>query len=288
MDRTAWIVVALCVIGLVVWEIYLAKQMAPRPAPIVGAPGQVSPTATPAILAPSPSATPVAEATPKTTGPSFPEKIESLRNSDVELRLTNRGGGIKEAILLKQIAEKGRNVILNSDQSAPIGAIIEEPFTPTLEEFTGSAGSDSVVQFERTTAEQIVIRKKFFFEKSPDNKDNYVIEMDVDLENRGDKPYQSGGYFVALGSAAPIHPRDYPSYTRLVWCANCGGWITAGAKGIDVGWFASSGGFLGLGQHAARPSYQENLAGAEWVAVSNQFFTTLIAPLTATLAGKDV
>jgi len=92
MDRTAWIVVALCVIGLVVWEIYLAKQMAPRPAPIVGAPGQVSPTATPAILAPSPSATPVAEATPKTTGPSFPEKIESLRNSDVELRLTNRGG----------------------------------------------------------------------------------------------------------------------------------------------------------------------------------------------------
>src|SRR5437867_1527406 len=220
MDRTAWIVVALCVIGLVVWEIYLAKQMAPRPAPIVGAPGQVSPTATPAILAPSPSVTPVAEATPKTTGPSFPEKIETLRNSDVELRLTNRGGGIKEAILLKQIAEKGQNVILNSDQSAPIGAIIEEPFTPTLEEFTASAESDSVVQFERTTDEQVIIQKKFFFEKSPENKDNYVIEMDVDLENRGDKPYQSSGYFVALGSAAPIHPKDYPSFTRLVWCIN--------------------------------------------------------------------
>src|SRR5437764_12462903 len=274
MDRTAWIVVALCVIGLVVWEIYLAKQMAPRPAPIVGAPGQVSPTATPAILAPSPSATPVAEATPKTTGPSFPEKTESLRNSDVELRLTNRGGGIKEAILLKQIAEQGWNGILNSDQSAPIGAIIEEPFTPTLEEFTASPESDSVVQFERTTAEQIIIRKKFFFEKSPENKDNYVIEMDVDLENRGDKPYQSSGYFVALGSAAPIHPKDYPSYTRLVWCIN------GRAKGIDVGWFGSSSGFLGLGQRPARPNYQESIAGAEWVAVSNQFFTTLMAPLT--------
>ena len=65
-----------------------------------------------------------------------------------------------------------------------------------------------------------------------------MIEMDVDLENRGDKPYQSGGYFVALGSAAPIHPKDYPSYTRLVWC------IDGRAKGIDVGWFGSSGGFL--------------------------------------------
>src|SRR6266853_6837768 len=275
MDRTAWIVVAFCVIGLVVWEIYLAKQMAPRPAPVSVAPGQTSPTATPAILAPSPLPTPIAEAAPSSAPtPSFAENIETLRNSDVELRLTNRGGGIKEAILLRQIAEKGQRVVLNSDQSAPIGAILEQSAAPTLPEFTASVQSDAV-QFEHTSAEQLVIRKKFFFEKSPENKDNYVIEMDVDLENRGDKPYQSGGYFVALGSAAPIHPKDYPSYTRLVWC------IDGRAKGIDVGWFGSSGGFLGLGQRAARPFYQENIAGAEWVAVSNQFFTTLLAPLTA-------
>ena len=277
MDRTAWIVVALCVIGLVLWEIYLAKQMGPKPSPVGGALGQTSPRPTPAILAPSPSPTPVAEAAPSTREPvpSFAEKIETLRNSDVELRLTNRGGGIKEAVLLRQVAEKGQPVVLNSAQSPPIGAIIERPSTSALAEFTASTELDSAVQFEHTTAEQVVIRKRFFFEKSPENKDNYVIEMDVDLENRGNKPYQSGGYFVALGSAAPIHPRDYPSYTRLVWC------IDGRAKGIDVGWFGSSGGFLGLGQRPARPYYQESIAGAEWVAVSNQFFTTLMAPLTA-------
>src|SRR5205809_3277685 len=278
MDRTAWIVVALCVIGLVLWEIYLAKQIAPRPAPVSVAPGQSSPTATPAILAPSPLPTPVAEATPGIAPtPSFAEKIETLRNSDIELRLTNRGGGIKDAVLLRQMAEKGQHVVLNSAQNAPIGAIIESRFieTPTLAEFTASTESNSVVQFEGTTGEQVAMRKKFFFEKSPENKDNYVIEMDVDLENRGTKPYQNGGYFVALGSAAPIHHKAYPSYTRLVWC------IDGKAKGIDVGWFGSSGGFLGLGQRAARPYYQENIAGAEWVAVSNQFFTTRMAPLTA-------
>ena len=277
MDRTAWIVVALCVIGLVLWEIYLAKQMGLKPSPVGGARGQTSPRPTPAILAPSPSPTPVAEAAPSTREPvpSFAEKIETLRNSDVELRLTNRGGGIKEAVLLRQVAEKGQPVVLNSAQSPPIGAIVEQPSTSALAEFTASTELDSAVQFEHTTAEQVVIRKRFFFEKSPENKDNYVIEMDVDLENRGNKPYQSGGYFVALGSAAPIHPRDYPSYTRLVWC------IDGRAKGIDVGWFGSSGGFLGLGQRPARPYYQESIAGAEWVAVSNQFFTTLMAPLTA-------
>jgi len=286
MDRTAWIVVILCVVGLVLWQIYAAKQMSPRPAPINVASGQASPTATPKVFEASPPPA-VPEATPKSTEPvpGFAEKFETLRNSDVELRLTNRGGGIKEAVLLRQMAEKGQRVVLNSAQSAPIGAIIEQPSAPTLPEFTGSTESNSVVQFERTTAEQVAIRKKFFFEKSSENKDNYVIEMDVDLENRGTKPYQSAGYFVALGSAAPIHPKDYPSYTRLVWCAGCGGGITAGAKGIDVGWFGSSGGFLGLGQRAARPYYQENIAGAEWVAVSNQFFTTLMAPLTAKATG---
>src|SRR4030095_3071382 len=152
MDRTAWIVVSLCVIGLVIWQIYVAKQMPPRPAPVNVTPGQASPTTTPKVFEASPlPATP--EGTPKSVEPvpSFAEKIETLRNSDVELRLTNRGGGIKEAVLLKQIAEKGERVVLNSAQNAPIGAIIEQPSTPTLPEFTASTESNSVVQFERTT-----------------------------------------------------------------------------------------------------------------------------------------
>ena len=273
MDRTAWIVVTLCVIGLVLWEIYLVKQTPPRPAPLNVAPAQASPT--PSIVSPTPAA--VAGAVRKTveTPSTFSEKIVVLRNSDVELRLTNRGGGIKEAVLLKQVAEKGQRVVLNSAESAPIGALIEEPSAPELPEFTLSSKSDSAVQFERTTPEQVSIRKRFFFEQSPEKKDNFVAEMDVDLENRGSASYRSAGYFVALGSAAPIHPKDYPSYTRLVWS------IGGKAKGIDVGWFGGGGGILGLGQHAARPFYQENIGGAEWVAVSNQFFTTLLAPLTA-------
>ena len=276
MDRTAWIVVVLCVLGLVLWEVYLAKQTPPRPAPVNITPGQASPTATPTVFGASPTPTAFPEVAPKSVESvwSSPEKIETLRNSDVELRLTNRGGGIKEAVLLRQVAEKGQRVALNSAENAPIGALIEQPSAFRLSEFTASAESDSAVQFERTTAEQVTIRKKFFFQQSPEKKDNFVVEMDVDLENRGAKPYQNAGYFVALGSAAPIHFKDYPSYTRLVWC------IDGKAKGIDVGWFGGGGGFLGMGQRAARPFYQENIAGAEWVAVSDQFFTILMAPLS--------
>src|SRR5204863_7764611 len=240
MDRTAWIAVTLCVIGLVLWELYLAKQAPPRRAPVnVPAQAPAVPTLTASPSAPPLATAPATALRPEEAAASFSEKIETLRNSYVELRLTNRGGGIKEAVLLKQVAEKDQRVILNSAECAPIGAIIEQPSAPALPEFTTSPQSNSVVQFERTTAEQITIRKKFFFEKSPEMKDNFVIGMDVDVQNAGSNPYVNAGYFIALGSAAPIPAKDYPSYTRLVWC------IDGRAKGIDVGWFGGGSGFLG-------------------------------------------
>ncbi len=276
MDRTAWIVVILCVIGLVAWEWWIAKQMPPRP--LTGSP---SPAATsPASgfnASPTPLASPIPTATPQVaeTAPAFPEKIETLRNNDIELHLTNRGGGIREAILLHQIAEDHKQVILNSPRQMPIGAIVDEPAAPTLPEFKASRGTDGSVTFERTTAKGIAVHKKFFFPESNKTKENFIAELDVDMVNGGTAPYAKTGYFVALGSAVPIHPKDYPYYTRLVWC------IQGKAKGVDVNWFGGSGGILGLGQHAARPFYQEDLGNAEWVAVTDQFFTTLLAPLTA-------
>src|SRR5205823_11885389 len=186
MDRTAWIAVALCVIGLVLWELYLAKQAPPRRAPMAVGSEQISPVPTTAGSASAPPAVaaPAIPSKAAETAPSFPEKIETLRNSDVELRLTNRGGGIREAVLLKQVAEKGQRVILNSAECAPIGAIIEPPSAPALPEFVASQASNSAVQFEHTTPEQITTRKKFFFPPSTAKKDSFIIGLDVDLENR--------------------------------------------------------------------------------------------------------
>jgi len=280
MDRTAWIVVILCVIGLVAWEWWIAKQAPRRPAPAalsstappsavtnISATPLVSPS--PAVVAAAPTATPAAEATP-----AFAEKSETLRNDDVELRLTNRGGGIREAALLNQIGQGDQRVVINSKDQLPIGALIEQPGAPALEEFALTRETDGGVKCERSTPEKLTLRKKFFFPPSKEKKDNFVTELDVDLVNGGAQPYTNPGYFVALGSAAPIHPKDYPYYTRLVWC------VDGKAKGVDVSWFGGGGGLFGIGQHAPQPFYQQDLANAEWAAVSDQFFTTLIAPMT--------
>src|SRR5262245_28349169 len=102
MDRTAWIAVTLCVLGLFAWQVWTSRQAAPRPAvattPSPPVPGM---SATPAASLPAtaPTQPPVAAtAVPAATPASFAERSETLSNSDVELHFTNRGGGIAQAI----------------------------------------------------------------------------------------------------------------------------------------------------------------------------------------------
>ena len=281
MDRTAWIVVALCVVGLVLWEMYLAKQMTPRPAPVTASTGQASPTATPALLAPSPSPLASPEAAPQgaESVPTFAEKLETLRNSDFELHFTNRGGGISNAVMLNHIGENSKRVTLNSPEHMPIGAMVDDPAKPALPEFTLTRESNTSVRCERTAPDGITIRKKFSLLESKQKKDNFLFELNLDVQNSGAQTHTNADYFVALGSAAPIHPKDYPYYTRLVWSIN------GKARDRNVSSFQGSGGFLGIGAHAAQPIFQENLAGAEWTAVTDQFFATIIAPLNAKAPG---
>jgi YidC/Oxa1 family membrane protein insertase len=275
MDRTAWVAVILCVAGLVVWEGWILRQSALRPAPVFAPPAPevaTSPTAVASASAtPLASAAPTATPAPAATIPPFALKTEKISNGEVELHVTNRGGGISEAVLLKHKIENEKPVFLNSPKFLPIGAIVENPAAPLLPEYELIRDGEAI-QLKHTTADNVTIRKRIFFPRK-NEKDDYVVELDVDLQNTGTAPYSSPGYFVGLGSTAPIHPNDYPA-PRLVWCVN------GKAKGIDVSWFASSNGFLGLNQRAARPSYEEKFAGAEWAAVSNQFFTTLVASLT--------
>jgi YidC/Oxa1 family membrane protein insertase len=285
MDRTAWIVVCLCTLGLVGWYWYVGKQsQQQRQQHQLAATASAAPSASASSSAaplPSTAATAAASVTPTPapqSTPEFAEKSDTLRNDDVELHLTNRGGGIREAVLLNHISQDNQRVTINSKDQPPIGAIVSDPNAPRFEEFNLSRDADGGIKFERA-ADNVTIRKKFFFPPATQKKDNFLAEMDVDFVNGGGQAYANPGYFVALGSAAPIHPKDYSYYTRLVWC------LDGKAKGIDVNRFGSGGGFLGIGAHPAEPFFQQDLANADWAAVSDQFFTTLIAPLTGKING---
>lgn len=219
---------------------------------------------------------------PAPAAATFAEKTETLANADVELRLTNRGAGISEARLLRHKGENGQGVVvLNAHDRLPIGAIIEQPAAPDLQEFSMSRQPDGSVQFERAIPQGLDVIKRFSFPPTANKKDNYLAEMQVDFRNDGAAPFKTPGYFLALGSTLPIHPKDMPTYTRVVWC------VDGKAKGIDVNWFSAQNyPLIGVQKKAAQSVYLEKVNGAEWGAMSNQFFTTILTPLNA--KGSDI
>src|SRR3954471_7423955 len=180
MDRQAWIAVTLCVIGLIGWQFYMTSHAPPRPAAIA------APSPAPDFASAGPTASAAAStaaASPSTPAPAvaaapvepFEEKTEALRNNDVELRLTNRGGGISEAHLLNHAGEHGQgDIVLNSASRLPIGAIIEDPSAPALPEFTMARQPDGGVQFDRTIVPGVVVRKRFALSPDAHKKDNYL------------------------------------------------------------------------------------------------------------------
>ena len=273
MDRQAWIAVTLCALGLVGWQIYMSSH-APVRATAVGALASPSATATPADNPPAATSSIAATSTP---APAFAEQIHALKNGDTELRLTNRGGGIREVVLLNHLAEKQDRVVLNSADRMPIGAIVEDPAAPELAEFSVTDEADGAVVLERATPERVNVRKRFSLPATQQKKDNFVVEMDVDFRNDGPQAFTRSNYFVALGAAAPIHPKDMPNYTRLAWA------LDGKSKGIDVSWFAAQNyPFVGVQKRAAQEFYTEKFAapGAEWAGMTNQFFATLVSPLS--------
>ena len=162
MDRTAWIAVVVSAAGLVVWYSYMARQTLPRPTS--GASGtQTTLSASPPPLAtPDPAATVASIPQPAVPVSTFPEARETLRNSDVELHLTNRGGGIAEAVLLNHKTSSGP-VRINAGDHIPIGAIVDNPAAPALPEYKMTRQGDAV-QYEFVSPEQVTVRKKYFFE----------------------------------------------------------------------------------------------------------------------------
>jgi YidC/Oxa1 family membrane protein insertase len=291
MDRQAWVAIILCVIVLAGWQVYMSKHAPPlMPAPVLASPSpSVAALATPSAPSstgvapgstesrPTETSVPPNEATP--TPAPFVERTTTLRNADLELLLTNRGGGIAEAILPRHRGENGQPVKLNARERLPIGALIEKPAAPLLEEFSFVPGQGNV-QFERALPRDVTLRKKFTLPAPPDEKDNYVAQLEVDFQNGGATAYTNPGYFVALGSAAPIHQNDLPNYTRVTWA------IDGKTKSTDVSWFAAQNyPLIGKEKRPAQQFFDEKIAGAEWVGVSNQFFVTLIAPLGAKATG---
>ena len=278
MDRTAWIAIALATIGLVASIYWEQRQMAEARVKYLQQQAALAAQATPA---PEPAQAPTAAAPSKATQSTVeeqshsevPEKDETLKSDVAELHFSNNRGGLARISLLDHKAEEGQFVQLNTDRTPAIGAITQNPnswhddgYDLATDPVAGTA------TLKRTMADGLEIKKVYTLSKHAGLKDDYQIKLAITFKNNGSSAFETPGFFISTGAAKPIHRTDRSFATQFDWYRD------GKFNSIAVDYF-EPGKLLGLFQTSGpRDVYSATADKILWAAVSDQYFTTILAP----------
>jgi YidC/Oxa1 family membrane protein insertase len=266
MDRTSWIAIIICVVGLFAWQWYVTENYTQPPA-------ETAP-ATPPTPEPTPgTATAPAEPAPTPEPVRMQARAESLDTPAAEFVFNNDTGGINQVVLALHMGENSERVSLNRSRTMPIGAM---GFAPgeVLGGFTMQKAADGSIVFTSTLDDGLRITKRFSLpDQDADDTTSYLVDLSVTFENTSGDTIQVPEYFIGTGGAAPIHLNDLPMYTRFDW-----GHGTSMSK-VDVNWFPESSiPIIGIQLHGERDLYLESEPEIRWAAVASQYFCTIVTP----------
>jgi YidC/Oxa1 family membrane protein insertase len=281
MDRTAWIVVSLATLGLIGTFFWSMKQNEANlkyrqlQAEYAKQLAQKTPTdsATPSVIPETAQASP-----DQTLASNVPEQIETLKTNVAELHFSNNRGGLSTIDLLTHKAEQGHSVQLNTPSAPAIGAISATPsngwddagYDLTTDTTAGTA------TLKRQLANGITVTKTYTLAKQAGLKDDFQVKLAINFKNDGSATFKVPGYFVSAGAAAPIHRSDRITYTQFDWYRD------GKYNPIGLNWF-DGGKILMFQTSQPKDIYlapdDTNSQKVLWAAVSDQYFTTILAPI---------
>jgi YidC/Oxa1 family membrane protein insertase len=296
MDKKSILIIVLAAAAFLSWEMYYGRQMqaahqvqlAAKEAAMARAAEEAKnnpqplETAAPAAAPGAASVVPAAPAVPVEA--PVAETVEKVATKSAQYAFTSFGGGIRNVQLFDHLVDttSGAKVMLNEWGVIPIGAVSEAAGEKTNAPFKMTRDDSAhAVVFERVDERQLGLTKKFTlpqFEGLKDNdrlREEFLLRMDLTFTNHGAQPLTLPTYYVHTGSAGPLHPRDNIMLIGLNYFRG------SSNKFIPATWFVS-GGFLGMTkrvEHAAYPDPPETMSDVRWASVTNQYFTTLVAPI---------
>lgn len=277
MDKKGWIIIVLCVLGILGSNWYSSRQATewrqqqeilarsnPQPAPAATTPAAVpgQPDAG------KPGQLEVTPATPKfqevETVLAIPDENPKHR---VRYVFTNRGGGIKRVEFPGDNvhAEGGGVVIMNNALARPVGALSDGVNRVEEGEYKLVAATADSVTYEGTTYNGLIATKTY---KSitPAPRGLPAVAMTLKLSNPGATETNTEGWYFYSGSAAPLLADEVGGQTGIAWLDG----NKAGFEAETVfkgGMFSSSKALL-----------QKDIADTKWFGAINQYYSMLVAP----------
>ena len=278
MDRTAIIVVTICVILLFTWPALLEKisPTPPQPPQPTNAPptqvtGQTNAPATPPLGQAQPNAVSNAVTTRPPVVPGT-ESTETIETADAVYTFSN-AGGLKNVSMKNHKAkpctstDNPAEVRLNHGVNLPLFALdgVDDAA------FTLTAGQNRVTMVSTNQA-GIRITKEF------SAGTNFLLHSSITLANTKNEPVTLKQRKLILGTAMPLQAGGgYP-----VWGAQ---WHNGeDLEDIDDGWFANR--TLGCFPGTPRAYYISAGQPVKWVGVHNRFFAMTTIALEGTTGGR--
>ena len=278
MDRTAWIAIVLASIGLVASIFWEQRQAAEarvkflQQQAILAAQATPTPQATPV---PGPAAADLSTKSLTDQGQheEQPEQDATLKSDVAELNFSNNKGGLLTVGLLNHRAEQGQLVQLNTDRTAAIGAITQNPNTWQDSGYTLSTDATAgTATLKRTAPGGLEITKVYTLAKEAGLKDDYQVTLSINFKNNGPASFDTPGFFVSAGAAEPIDRTDRIYATQFDWYRD------GKFNSIAVNYF-DPGKLFGMFQTSgAKDVYTATADKILWAGVSNQYFATILAP----------
>lgn len=248
------------------------QQPAPAPQPaqqvVDGQPGEP-----PLITAPDGTAVAPAQIQPLTPASPFREvtqvdaaqKVLTLRNDFVEVRLTPQGGAILNVALLKypDTLDSKDPFEFNGKHFLPALALTNLPGADAFTLFDIERADAESVVFRATRPDGVVVRRSFRL--LPD-RDDYLIRHETSFTNPTTATREIGRFGINIGTVAPVSARDSGLY-------------------LNAGYFDTEARFIN--RNKFDPGFFERLFGSRtepetkitresnliWASVKNQFFT---------------
>jgi YidC/Oxa1 family membrane protein insertase len=268
-DRTTWIVLALCG-ALLVANLHFSAQN--QKARTEESQRQRELSEKNAVREQSAAVTTGADLTIEPPPPSAEEELVVLANDRVEFTLTNIGGGIKFAEFKNEfdVGSKTSRVRANRFGSGPIGTIADS--AENLQNVSYAYKPEESVEGSKAVyiarhPSGLVFKKTYTLNQGGEPGAQYLIDLDVQVENSSDAALDLGRWSLFMGEAAPLYSKEWPQQTGFFHREDGTIHFTDGGT-FKGGWFSSPKSIVN-----SPPGRMIEFSG-----VTNQFFATVLRP----------
>lgn len=210
---------------------------------------------------------------------SAPEEFTFLEDEFMKVRLTNKGGAVKDVVLTKfKKAQSSEDpyVFNSNDKVAALALAFEAradgipvPFQKT---FKLVRNEKNVAVYEYV-GERVKVTRAYSLAPA-DSKGfiPYVLSTLTKVENISKEDIPARDIYLSLGMAVPNAGDVYGSNLAF------GVYDSEDTEFINSSQFVDSDGFLGIGEHKAKPFEKISMENVQWGVVKNQFFATVFTP----------